>query len=70
MVAELTKSIERQMSGRGNKKPAGGVDLGSTNDSDQLRPESRDDGRSPSPQIPVSKCWLQVIGAIVDIGGI
>ncbi|XP_072034402.1 uncharacterized protein [Amphiura filiformis] len=52
-VAELSRSIELQLSGRHkDKKPAGGVDLGSTNDSNQLRPASREDERSPSPSIP------------------
>ncbi len=53
-VAELSRSIELQLSGRHKKKPTGGVDLSSTSDSNQLRPESREDRRSPSPNIPVS----------------
>ncbi|XP_033638318.1 zinc finger protein DZIP1L-like isoform X4 [Asterias rubens] len=52
-IARMAESIERQLSTRrSDHKPVGGVDLGGTGQSDNLRPDSRDDGRSPSPRIP------------------
>nr|XP_006823292.1 PREDICTED: zinc finger protein Dzip1-like [Saccoglossus kowalevskii] len=49
LVRDMTKSIERQLSGRGGQKPVGGVDLSGSVHRQQGRDQS--DG-SPTPRIP------------------
>ncbi|XP_038050289.1 zinc finger protein DZIP1L-like isoform X2 [Patiria miniata] len=52
-IAKKAEQIEQLLSSRrSDHKPVGGVDLGVKGQSSNLRPDSRDDVRSPSPRIP------------------
>ncbi|XP_022098690.1 zinc finger protein DZIP1L-like isoform X2 [Acanthaster planci] len=52
-IAQKAQKIEQLLSQRrSDHKPVGGVDLGVKSQSSNLRPDSRDEGRSPSPRIP------------------